>query len=237
MKGQALTAMHLKMKRSNPASVSVGKAHTSRDGGSPQGSLLWSALKWGMGLLWHFFELMIGRVAGFLKSMYRCHVVSLGKGPLLMSDRFNVDSEAIRQLAELLNSTGLSEIEYEVDAGRIRVAKAPLPSAFMAAPSSPQPVVSSGVREDGPPAMAKPSASHAGAVKSPMVGTVYLSPSPGMPPFVKVGDTVAKGDTLLIIEAMKVMNPIRSPQAGRVKEFSVKDAEPVEFGTILLVIE
>ncbi len=147
-----------------------------------------------------------------------------------MSDRFDIDSQAVKELAELLNETGLTEIEYEVDAGRIRVVKHAAP-AVQAAPA---PAV---VSAPAAPVVADKPQDHAGAVKSPMVGTVYLAASPGAASFVKPGDTVAKGDTLLIIEAMKVMNPIRAPQAGRVVAVSVNDAEPVEFGTVLAIIE
>ena len=147
-----------------------------------------------------------------------------------MSERFNIDSKAVKELAELLNETGLTEIEYEVDAGRIRVAKHPAPVAAAA----PAPAVVAAV--PAAPVAVTPK-DHPGAVKSPMVGTVYLAPSPGAATFVKAGDTVAKGDTLLIIEAMKVMNPIRAPQAGRIVQVIVNDAEPVEFGTVLAIIE
>ena len=78
---------------------------------------------------------------------------------------------------------------------------------------------------------------HPGAVKSPMVGTVYLAPQPGAPPFVKLGDKVGEGDVLLIIEAMKVMNQIRAPRAGRVAEIVVGDGSPVEFGQVLVILE
>ena len=149
-----------------------------------------------------------------------------------MSERFNIDSKAVKELAELLNETGLTEIEYEVDAGRIRVAKHPAP---VAAPA-PAPAAAPVAAVQAAPAEVTPK-EHPGAVKSPMVGTVYLAPSPGAAIFVKAGDTVAKGDTLLIIEAMKVMNPIRAPQAGRVVQVVVSDADPVEFGTVLAIIE
>lgn len=140
-----------------------------------------------------------------------------------------VDGELVRALAALLDETGLSEIEYAVADRRIRVARhtgggvamvASAPAA--AAPASP------------PAAVA---AEPAGAVKSPMVGTAYLGAQPGAAPFVAVGDTVREGQTLFIIEAMKVMNQIPAPRAGRVVQILVADATPVEFGQVLAVLE
>ena len=142
-----------------------------------------------------------------------------------------IDAEAVRQLAELLKETGLTEIEIEHNGARIRVSRssgvaiatsvpaaAPAPAAAAPAPAP----VSSG------PA--------AGAVPSPMVGTVYLSPEPGKPAFISVGKTVKEGDTLFIVEAMKTMNAIAAPRGGTVKEICVTDGTPVEFGQTLCVI-
>ena len=142
--------------------------------------------------------------------------------------KFQLDDEMIRRLAELLEETGLSEIEYEADGRRIRVGRhaAPAVSYAAAAPAAP-------VAAGAPAAEAVP----AGAVSSPMVGTVYTAAEPGAPPFVKVGDSVSEGQTLLIIEAMKVMNPLASPRAGKVTRIMVIDGQPVEFGEPLLVIE
>ncbi len=154
-----------------------------------------------------------------------------------MTNRFDIDSDAVKALAELLNSTGLNEIEYEVEVGRIRVVKG-LPNQPLTFSAPTQAVTAqSGLREDGPPPAVRPTSDHPGAVKSPMVGTAYLASAPGAAPFIKVGDNVNKGDTLLIIEAMKVMNPIRAPQSGRVSQVLAVDAEPVEFGTVLAIIE
>ncbi|HWA92044.1 MAG TPA: acetyl-CoA carboxylase biotin carboxyl carrier protein [Rhizomicrobium sp.] len=144
-----------------------------------------------------------------------------------------VDAEAVRELAGLLNETGLTEIEIEHNGARIRVSRqasgavvhAAAPVAHTAAPAA--------APEAAP---AAPKGPPAGAVPSPMVGTVYVAPEPGKPPFVKVGDTVKEGDTLLIVEAMKTMNPITAPRAGTVREICVHDAQPVEFGQTLLVI-
>jgi acetyl-CoA carboxylase biotin carboxyl carrier protein len=140
-----------------------------------------------------------------------------------------IDAAAVRELAELLKETGLTEIEIEQDGARIRVSRsagvavAAPAAAAASAPAAPAPApVSSG------PA--------AGAMPSPMVGTVYLSPEPGKPAFTSVGKTVKEGDTLFIVEAMKTMNAIAAPHGGTVKEICVTDGTPVEFGQTLCVI-
>jgi acetyl-CoA carboxylase biotin carboxyl carrier protein len=148
--------------------------------------------------------------------------VRLGrKGPLLPAD-----AELIRSLAALLDETGLTEIEYAVGDRRIRVARVPGNSPL--APNSP--VIAEAAAAPG-------LAEHPGAVTAPMVGTAYLAPQPGEPPFVRVGDTVAPGQPLLIIEAMKVMNQIRAPRAGQVARILVADAQPVEYGAVLMLVE
>jgi len=145
---------------------------------------------------------------------------------------FTIDGGLVRTLAALLEETGLSEIEYSVGDKRIRVAKAGAPITAVV-PQAVAPVALA-----GPATAASPVAGeHPGAVKSPMVGTAYLAPQPGAPAFVKSGDKVAEGDVLLIIEAMKVMNQIRAPRAGRVAEIAVTDGSPVEFGQVLLILE
>jgi acetyl-CoA carboxylase biotin carboxyl carrier protein len=146
--------------------------------------------------------------------------------------KFDVDEALIRKLAELLEQTGLTEIEYENGPQRIRVNKQMLAAATAAAspaaaPAGPAPVAVKAAA-DGPPA---------GAVTSPMVGTVYLSAEPGASPFVKVGDRVTKGQTVVIIEAMKVMNPIPAPSGGTVREILISDGRPVEYGEVLMVID
>src|SRR5262249_36298058 len=148
------------------------------------------------------------------------------------------------KLADILTDTGLSEIEVEHAGLKIRVAKtltaAPvqvaMPAAAVHAPGNPGPaahaVAAAPAAEAPAPARAK-----GDTVTSPMVGTVYLQPQPGSPPFVKVGDTVQAGQTLFIVEAMKTMNPIPAPKGGRIVEILVSDAQPVEFGEPLAVIE
>ena len=148
-----------------------------------------------------------------------------------------VDTDLVRQLAEMLNDSDLSEIEVQDGARRIVVKRklgAPVHAApvYHAAPSAPAPAAPAAAA-----APEAPAADHPGAVKSPMVGTVYLAGQPGAKPFVQAGQKVNAGDTLLIVEAMKVMNPITAPRAGTVKQILVVDAQPVEFDQPLVVIE
>ena len=141
----------------------------------------------------------------------------------------SAEQQLIRELADLLNKTGLSEIEIEKAGLKVRVARAVTVQAAVAAPAA------------AAPAAAKPAgndpAKHPGAVKSPMVGTCYRSPEPGAPAFIDVGARVSQGDTLLIIEAMKTMNQIPSPRAGTVIAILIEDGQPVEYGEPLAVIE
>ncbi len=143
-----------------------------------------------------------------------------------------VDQDLIRQLADLLNETGLTEIEVEQNNTRVRIARnltitaaAPAPAAAPAAPPS--------AAEE----RASEPANRAGMVASPMVGTAYRAAEPGAKPFVEIGDRVSEGQTVMIIEAMKTMNQIPAPRAGTVKEILVDDAQPVEFGEPLMIIE
>ncbi len=141
-----------------------------------------------------------------------------------------VDAALVRQLAELLDENMLTEIEVQDGERKIRVARAVTSAAVTAAPvavAAPAPVAEA-------PAAAP---STANAIKSPMVGTVFLAAEPGAKPFAGVGDTVSEGQTLVIIEAMKVMNPIAAPRAGKVVQVMVENGQPVEFDQPLLVIE
>jgi acetyl-CoA carboxylase biotin carboxyl carrier protein len=153
----------------------------------------------------------------------------------------NIDSKLVRELAELLGETGLSEIEVEDGDRKIRVARtiSAAPVATVAVPSPPAPVAAAAPA--APAAAAAPAEpagpSMANAVKSPMVGTTYLAPEPGAAPFVSVGAAVKIGDPLLIIEAMKVMNPITAERAGKVTAILVEDGQPVEFDQPLVIIE
>ncbi len=148
-----------------------------------------------------------------------------------------IDARLVRRLAGILNETGLSEIEVEHDGLKIRVARTLTAAApvAMAAPSFAAPPSPASAAE---PAAAAPTPAPAAgdAVKSPMVGTVYLQPQPDTPSFVKVGDTVAEGQTLMIVEAMKTMNPIPAPRAGKILEIIVANGQPVEFGEPLAII-
>ena len=146
--------------------------------------------------------------------------------------KFDVDEALIRKLAELLEQTGLTEIEYENGPQRIRVNKQMLAAAAAAAPAT-----AVAASPAAAPVKAASEGPPAGAVTSPMVGTVYLSPEPGASPFVKIGDRVNKGHTLLIIDAMKVMNPIPASAGGTVREILISDGRPVEYGEVLMVID
>jgi acetyl-CoA carboxylase biotin carboxyl carrier protein len=145
--------------------------------------------------------------------------------------KFDIDEALIRKLAKLLKETGLTEIEFETDVARIRVNSGASGPIIAAAPAMGAPVPAPAV---APTVGAEAAA--AGTVSSPMVGTAYLAPEPNAAAFVKVGDRVAKGQTILIIEAMKVMNPIPAPHAGTVTQILVQDGQPVEFGEPLMVI-
>ena len=149
------------------------------------------------------------------------------------------DTKLVRELAKILNDTGLTEIEMEKGSLKIRVAKgggqivqamaAPAPVAAAApAQASSQPVAAPTTKADA--------SAHPGAAKSPMVGTVYTRPSPDADSFVKVGDKVKEGDTIVLIEAMKTFNPITATKSGKIEEVLVEDAQPVEFGEVLFII-
>ena len=147
------------------------------------------------------------------------------------------ETKLVQELADILDKFGLAELEYETDAVAIRlsrvtgaapvVAPAPVVTAPAAAPAS---------APAEPTAVANP-ADHHGAVTSPMVGTVYTAPEPGAADFVSEGDMVKAGQTLFIVEAMKVMNPITAPSAGKVTKILVQNAQPIEFGEALAIIE
>lgn len=158
-------------------------------------------------------------------------------------DKDGIESALIRDLAKLLNETGLSEIEIERDGLKLRVARQVTVNATAFAPPAAAPGV--GARAAGPgPALAAPPpqagadvANHPGCVKSPMVGTAYRAPEPGAAAFIEVGTRVSQGQTLLIIEAMKTMNHIPAPKAGTVTQIMIENGQPVEFGEPLVVIE
>ena len=149
------------------------------------------------------------------------------------------DQALIRDLAELLEETGLSEIEIEREGMRVRVARQVTVAAPMyAAAAAGRPGGSGGHRGRGGAGQEAPDpGKHPGAVPSPMVGTAYLAPEPGAAPFVEVGTRVAQGQTILIIEAMKTMNHIPAPKAGVVTAILVGNGQPVEFGEPLAIIE
>ena len=161
-----------------------------------------------------------------------------------MSDKKTqaIDPDLVRELATILSDTGLSEIEVEHGELRLRIARTLVAAApahthvvaaaapmSIAAPAAPPPAAA--------PTPAADAASHPGAVPSPMVGTAYLSPEPGAPAFIKVGDSVTAGQTLMVVEAMKTFNPIPAPRAGKVVAILVTDSQPVEYGEPLVILE
>lgn len=155
------------------------------------------------------------------------------------------DPGLVRSLANVLTETGLTEIEYAVGDHRIRVTRGQIlngaatpsaaPPTFVVPTATAEPAAAPGANGAAPPPPT--AADNPGTIKSPMVGVAYRAPQPGAPPFVKVGDAVSDGQTLLIIEAMKVMNQIKAPRAGRIAQIFMEDAEPVEYGAPLMLIE
>ncbi len=149
-----------------------------------------------------------------------------------------IDEKAIRQLADLLNETGLTEIEVAEGETLIRVNKggtiiqngtSPIATTMPSDPTVPQ-----AANTEAPSTV---TATHPGAVTSPMVGTIYLQAEPETPPFITKGAPISEGETLMIIEAMKVMNPIKAPKSGIITQILVEDGQPIEFGDVLVVIE
>jgi acetyl-CoA carboxylase biotin carboxyl carrier protein len=146
--------------------------------------------------------------------------------------RLSVDEDLVRHLARLLEETGLTELEYDTGKVRVRVSRGGGAQMVVSAP-----VVATAAPVAAPVSAAVEAAAHPGAVTAPMVGTVYTAPEPGASPFVKVGDRVNEGDVLFIIEAMKTMNPIRAPRAGAITQIFAANAQPVEYGEVLLILE
>ena len=149
------------------------------------------------------------------------------------------EASFVKELADILDQAGLAELEYETEAVAIRLSR-----VTAAAPVAAAPVAAAPVAAAAPAAIAEPvaeipanPADHSGAVKSPMVGTVYTAPEPDAPAFITEGATVTAGQTLFIVEAMKVMNPITAPKAGTVVKIFVQNAQPIEFGEALVIVE
>lgn len=152
----------------------------------------------------------------------------------------SVDTKLVRELAEMLGETGLTEIEVEDGDRKVRVSRGGGVAAAALAPAAPiaapAPAAAPAAAAPAPAEDSAGGEDQAGAIKSPMVGTVYLAPEPGAADFVKVGDSVSEGQTLVIVEAMKVMNPISAEKAGTVKAILVENAQPVEFDQPLIVV-
>ena len=150
-----------------------------------------------------------------------------GRGPGM-----NVDTKLVRELAELLSETGLTEIEVEDGDRKIKVSR----GVTAVAPAVPAVTVAAPAAAPAQAAAEPAAPDTANAIRSPMVGTAYLHPEPGADAFIKVGDKVTAGQTLLIVEAMKVMNPITAPAAGTVKQILIENAQPVEYDQPLVVV-
>ncbi|MEL6325032.1 MAG: acetyl-CoA carboxylase biotin carboxyl carrier protein [Pseudomonadota bacterium] len=164
----------------------------------------------------------------------------------MSNGKSKLDAGLVRELAAILREADLSEIEVEHDGLRVRVSKpAAPPIAAFAQPAPVATIPASATAIAAPTGMttetdipkSDTTVAPANAVTAPMVGTVYLSPEPGSAAFVKVGDTVAKGDTLMLVEAMKTFNPVDAPRAGKIKSILVEDGQPVEYGEALIVVE
>jgi len=154
--------------------------------------------------------------------------------------KISVDTDLIRELAALIEESGLTELEIEDGDYKLRLSRGggiPVPVQMGMAPAGAQAAQAATAPAVAVETAAPDMADHAGAVKSPMVGTAYIAPEPGADPFVKVGDNVTQGQTVMIIEAMKTMNPIPAPQSGKVSAILVSDGQPVEFGEVLLLVE
>ena len=152
--------------------------------------------------------------------------------------RYSIDESAVQQAVKLLEEHGLTELEYGMGRWYVRVSRQagggpPVAVTAPAAATASKPEAA----EESAVSPQEAAAAHPGAITSPMVGTVYVAPEPGAEPFVKVGDTVAEGETLLLIEAMKTMNPIRAPRPGRVAQIFARNASPVEYGEVLIIID
>lgn len=158
----------------------------------------------------------------------------------MTTSKNKLDTATVRELAAILREADLSEIEIEHDGLRIRVSKPAAPVIQAAVAAAPMPAAVAAAPDAAPAAATAEAAAPAtpdNALKSPMVGTAYMAPEPGSKDYVKVGDKVKKGDTLMLIEAMKTFNPIDSDRAGTVKAIYVSDSQPVEFGEPLILIE
>ena len=155
----------------------------------------------------------------------------MAKSPKDRPEENQVDEDLIRKLAALLNETGLSEIDYRNNVLSVRVAKQITMNQVEPTPKQPEPPVLVA------PATEPDFSSHAGAVVAPMVGVAFIRPDPTSNPFIRVGDKVTKGQTLFLIEAMKVFNPITSPKDGRIEHILIENETPVEYGEPLAIIE
>lgn len=172
--------------------------------------------------------------------MYCCSIIHCNIEEVILSQQVKIDPEAVRVLAELLKETDLTEIEYQIDSLRIKVQRAmqqTVVSSFHHQESAKSISSTSEYTDKAVEAKSDGLVDHPGIIEAQMVGTVYLSPGPGTKHFISVGSKVSQGETLFIIEAMKVMNMIKAPRSGEVKHIFVKDGQPVEYGDPVLIID
>ncbi|MDH3240573.1 MAG: acetyl-CoA carboxylase biotin carboxyl carrier protein [Alphaproteobacteria bacterium] len=149
--------------------------------------------------------------------------------------RHSIDESVVQQAVKLLEEHGLTELEYGLGRWYVRVSRQA--GGQVVAATAPTAAPAAKAEGEAPVSAQEAAAGHPGAVTSPMVGTVYVAPEPGAEPFVKVGDTVGEGQTLLLIEAMKTMNPIRAHRHGRVTQIFAQNASPVEYGEVLIILD
>lgn len=152
-----------------------------------------------------------------------------------MSKKLDIDDELIRKLAEIMDDTGLTEIEIGSEGLSVRVARGNTAVTYAAPPQAPAPASNAASSANQTSEISH--ADHPGVVTSPMVGVAYTSAEPGAAPFINVGDTVTSGQVVMLIEAMKVFNQIKAPKGGVVKKIIVESGSPVEFGEPLLIVE
>jgi acetyl-CoA carboxylase biotin carboxyl carrier protein len=155
------------------------------------------------------------------------------KKPVAKTAAASNEASFVKELADILDQAGLAQLEYETEAVAIRLSRVTTAAPVVAAAPAAAPAA---IAEHVAEIQANP-ADHPGAVKSPMVGTVYTAPEPDTPAFITEGATVTAGQTLFIVEAMKVMNPITAPKAGTVVKIFVQNAQPIEFGEALVIVE
>ena len=187
----------------------------------------------------HYVDIVV--VVGSIPAVPTISFLATPRKGFKLAPQVKIDTEAVRALAELLRETDLTEIEYQENSTRIKVLRTVQQAVIPVAATQTPVQGAAAVSADSNPTVAESGkddwANHPGVVEAQMVGTVYLAPGPSADPFITLGSRVEEGQTLFIIEAMKVMNMIKAPKSGTVKHIFVKDAQPVEYGDPIVVIE